>query len=210
MLYQNEIRNWCEQFKSNIKSKRTSETLYIVNEELLYSKNKFEKYNSKILNNHNELEEEKDFIIIDKTIWSRIKNDFPNEKEIKIDGRYENKKCIFLINNYVYYFYYVNENNHLIEGYFRFQLPNEASKIFAKFIGSDFNDFINEYNINKNSNSKQTIDKNNIKFFFQIKPGNKNKNDINSNHRFNNFGNFEINISYINNIYIQIKKIMQI
>ena len=200
MLYENEIRKWREQFKLNIKSKNTGETLFIVNKELLYSKNKFEKFNSKILNNDNELEEEKDFIIIDKTTWSRIKNNFPSEKEIKIEGRYENKKYTFLINDYVYYFYYVNENNHLIEGYFRFQLPNEGSKIFSKFICSDFNAFINEYNININSNSQQTIDKNNIKFYFQIKSGNKNKNDINSNHRLNNFGNFGINANINNNI----------
>ena len=153
MNYDEEYNKWREQFKKNIKSLNTREALYIVNTELFYSNNKSGNFNSKILINNSQLDEEKDFVIIDKTLWSKIKKDYPNETEIKFEGIYQNKKYDFIINNFIYYFYYVNEKNHLIEGYYRFELPNQASDIFTKFMASDFNDFINNYLINININS---------------------------------------------------------
>ena len=206
MLYRDELKQWLEQFKSNIKSKNTRETLYIINKELIYSKNKFENFNSKILIDNSQLEEEKDFIIIDKTLWTTIKNDYPNEKEIKFEGIFVKKKYIFYINNFIYYFYYVNEMNHLIEGYFRFELLEQVSEIFSKFMESNFNDFINNYGININSNSLQIINKNDAKFFFRIKSDIKNQNIIN-NHKLNKIGiNANIN-SNINRANININNI---
>ena len=199
MLYKEEYKKWREQFKSNIKSLNTRETLYIVNIELFYSNNKSGNFNSRILCN-NQLDEEKDFVIIDKTLWSKIKKDYLNEEEIKFEGIYENKKYTIYINNYIYYFYYVNEKNHLIEGYFRFELPYKASEIFSKFISSNFNDFINDYGININNNTIQTINKNNARFIFKIKSNNINKNDIINNQQFNNMKNIEINTNKNNNI----------
>ena len=201
MTYHEEYNKWREQFKKNIKSLNTREALYIVNTELFYSNNKSGNFNSKILINNSQLDEEKDFVIIDKTLWSKIKKDYPNETEIKFGGIYQVKKYNFRINNFIYYFYYVNEKNHLIEGYYRFELPNQASEILSKFMASDFNDFINNYGININSNSLQNINKNDVKFFFRIKPGIKKKNDIiNNNNQFNNFGNIKINANINNNI----------
>ena len=68
------------------------------------SKNKFGNFNSKIVDNNNEIDEEKIFVIINEHLWSKIKIDFPNEKEIKISGNYENKKYVFRINDFIYYF----------------------------------------------------------------------------------------------------------
>ena len=201
MIYREEYNKWREQFKKNIKSLNTREALYIVNTELFYSNNKSGNFNSKILINNSQLDEDKDFVIINKTLWSKIKKDYPNEKEIKFEGIYQVKKYNLIINNFIYYFYYVNEKNHLIEGYYRFELPNQASEIFSKFMASDFNDFINNYGININSNSLQIINKNDVTFFFRIKSGIKKKNDINNNNnQFNNFGNIKINANINNNI----------
>ena len=201
MFYHDEYKRWREQFKLNIKSKNTSETLYIVNKELFSSNNKKGNINSKILRDNSQLDEEKDFVIIDKTFWSKIKKDYPNEKEIKIDGRYDNKKYNFIINDYIYYFYYLNEMNHIIEGYFSFELPLKASKIFSNFINSEFNIFINDYGIDINSNSLQSINKNDARFFFKIKSNNTNKNNIiDNNHHFHNIGNIGINANINNNI----------
>ena len=200
MTYHEEYNKWREQFKKNIKSLNIREALYIVNTELFYSNNKSGNFNSKILINNSQLDEEKDFVIIDKTLWSKIKKDHPNETEIKFEGIYQDKKYNLIINNFIFYFYYVNEKNHLIEGYYRFELPNQASEIFTKFMASDFNDFINNYGININSNSLQIINKNDVTFFFRIKPGIKKKNDIINNNQFNNFGNIKINANINNNI----------
>ena len=200
MTYHEEYNKWREQFKKNIKSLNIREALYIVNTELFYSNNKSGNFNSKILINNSQLDEEKDFVIIDKTLWSKIKKDYPNETEIKFEGIYQVKKYNFKINDFIFYFYYVNEKNHLIEGYYRFELSNQASEIFSKFMTSDFNDFINNYGININSNSLQIINKNDVKFFFRIKPGIKKKNDIINNNQFNNFGNIKINANINNNI----------
>ena len=201
MTYHEEYNKWREQFKKNIKSLNIREALYIVNTELFYSNNKSGNFNSKILINNSQLDEEKVFVIIDKTLWSKIKKDYPNETEIKFEGIYQDKKYNLIINNFIYYFYYVNEKNHLIDGYYRFELPYKASEIFSKFMASDFNDFINNYGININSNSLQNINKNDVKFFFRIKPGIKKKNDINNNNnQFNNFGNIKINANINNNI----------
>ena len=201
MLYQQQFKEWKEEFKSNIKTLNKSATLYIVNKELFSSKNKFGNFNSKIVDNNNEIDEEKIFVIINEHLWSKIKIDFPNEKEIKISGNYENKKYVFRINDFIYYFYHINDLNHLIEGYFRFELRNKASEIFSKFISSNFNDFINEYNININSNELQVINFNGDKFFFKRKTDNKNNNNnnINNNPQFNNFGNFGNNNNQIFN-----------
>ena len=194
MFYHDEYKRWREQFKLNIKSKNTSETLYIVNKELFSSNNKNGNINSKILINNSQLDEEKDFVIIDKTFWSKIKRYYPNEKEIKIDGRYDNKKYNFIINKYIYNFNYLNEMNHIIEGYFRFELPLKASKIFSNFINSEFNIFINDYGIDIKNNSLQSINKNEARFFFKI------KSNIDNNPQFNNIGNIGINANINNNI----------
>mgnify|MGYP006916124530 CR=1 FL=1 len=93
MLYQNELNKWYTELKKKINTKTGGrEKLYIVNKEFFVSHNKNENFNQKILNSDNEIEENKNFFILNDDIWRKIKKAHPHEKEIEIEGRYENKK----------------------------------------------------------------------------------------------------------------------
>ena len=196
MLSHNELNQWYTEFKSKLNTRTcNSQNLYIVNNDFFISHNKNENFNQKILNNNNEIEENKNFFIVNDDIWRKIQKYYPHEKEIKIDGRYDNKKYLFLINRYIYYFYFIN-NNDLIEGYFRFQTLKHSSEIINKFLFDDVNDFINGFSINLNNHSEVKINYNSYYFFFKIKPNNEpknfNMNQINNN-KFNNIENLNNN-----------------
>ena len=136
-----------------------------------------------------------------------IKKTFPNEKEIKIEGRYENKKYVFEIDNNTYYFYFVNDNNELNEGYIKGDKHSTASKIVSEFIFMIINKFINKFNINNNSNSQQKITRSNYYFYFKLKSKNTNKQNNNNNHKqIKNVDNFGNNIKNVNNNFNNFNK----
>ena len=202
MDIKNKINDWNKKFKNNIKNSNKSEVLFLLNKELLFNGASNQRnLNSRILNPNNQIEEEKDFYIINKEIWQEIKKKYPYEKEICIDeGRYENGKYIFIINEYIYYFYFINDYDQLMEGYFRFQVPKDSTEIINNFIFDTINDFFNKFHI-KINNELQNIIFENTYFLFKIKTklntninnniiiNEKNNNKINNEIRWNNLFN---------------------
>ena len=197
-LYQ--IHEWHKKFISKIKTENKQETLYLINQEIFVSSNHLGNLNSKILDSQNIIDKENNFVIINEEIWKMIKKTFPNEKEIKIEGGYDNQKYVFLIDKYTYYFYFVNDNKELNEGYIKGDNSNTASRIASELISISINEFINKFHINKNSNSQQKINESNHFFYFRLKSKNTNKQNNNNNHnQIKNVGNFVNNIKNVNN-----------
>ena len=86
MDIKNKINDWNKIFKNNIKNSNKSEVLFLLKKELLFNGASNQRnLNSRILNANNQIEEEKDFYIINKEIWQEIKKRYPYEKEICID-----------------------------------------------------------------------------------------------------------------------------
>ena len=200
MLNLNQIHEWHKKFISKIKTENKQETLYLINQEIFVSSNHLGNLNSKILDSQNIIDKENNFVIINEEIWKMIKKTFPNEKEIKIEGGYDNQKYVFLIDKYTYYFYFVNDNKELNEGYIKGDNSNTASRIASELISISINEFINKFHINKNSNSQQKINESNHFFYFRLKSKNTNKQNNNNNHnQIKNVGNFVNNIKNVNN-----------
>ena len=200
MLNLNQIHEWNKKFISKIKTENKQETLYLINQEIFVSSNHLGNLNSKILDSQNIIDKENNFVIINEEIWKMIKKTFPNEKEIKIEGGYDNQKYVFLIDKYTYYFYFVNDNKELNEGYIKGDNSNTASRIASELISISINEFINKFHINKNSNSQQKINESNHFFYFRLKSKNTNKQNNNNNHnQIKNVGNFVNNIKNVNN-----------
>ena len=207
MLNLNQIHEWNKKFISKIKTENKQETLYLINQEIFVSSNHLGNLNSKILDSQNIIDKENNFVIINEEIWKMIKKTFPNEKEIKIEGGYDNQKYVFLIDKYTYYFYFVNDNKELNEGYIKGDKSNTASMIFSKFIEINFNEFINRFHIDKNSNSRQKITRSNYYFYFRLKSKNTNKqNNNNNNNKIKNVDNFVNNIKNVNNNFNNFNK----
>ena len=189
MLNLNQIHEWHKKFISKIKTENKQETLYLINQEIFVSSNHLGNLNSKILDSQNIIDKENNFVIINEEIWKMIKKTFPYEKEIKIEGRYDNQKYVFR-----------NDNKELNEGYIKGDNSNTASRIASELISISINEFINKFHINKNSNSQQKINESNHFFYFRLKSKNTNKQNNNNNHnQIKNVGNFVNNIKNVNN-----------
>ena len=200
MLNLNQIHEWHKKFISKIKTENKQETLYLINQEIFVSSNHLGNLNSKILDSQNIIDKENNFVIINEEIWKMIKKSFPNEKEIKIEGRYDYQKYVFQIDKYTYYFYFVNDNKELNEGYIKGDNSNTASRIASELISININKFINKFHIDKNSNSKHKITRSNYFFYFRLKSTNTNKqNNNNNNNKIKNVDNFVNNIKNVNN-----------
>jgi len=208
MLNLNQIHEWHKKFMSKIKTENKQETLYLINQEIFVSSNHLGNLNSKILDSQNIIDKENNFVIINEEIWKMIKKSFPNEKEIKIEGRYDNQKYVFRIDKYTYYFYFVNDNKELNEGYIKGDNSNTASRIASELISININEFINKFHIDKNSNSQQKITRTNYFFYFRLKSKNTNKqNNTNNNHnQIKNVDNFVNNIKNVNNNFNKFNK----
>ena len=207
MLNLNQIHEWHKKFISKIKTENKQETLYLINQEIFVSSNHLGNLNSKILDSQNIIDKENNFVIINEEIWKMIKKTFPNEKELKIEGRYEYQKYVFRIDNNTYYFYFVNDNKELNEGYIKGDNSNTASRIASELISININEFINKFHIDKNSNSQQKITRNNYFFYFRLKSTNTNKQNNNNNHnQMKNVDNFVNNIKNVNNNFNNFNK----
>ena len=189
MLNKNKLDDWYKRFQTKIKSDNKKELLYIINKDFFNPSSIKQNLNAKILNRSKVIEEENNFYIVNNDIWQMIKKSFPNEEEIIADGNYDNKKYIFRINDYIFYFYFVNDYDKLTEGYFRFQHYKEGSIIISEFIATNIYEFFNKYHIKEN-NELQNIKFGSSYFFFKIKTK---FNHNNNNHKPNN------NINKINN-----------
>ena len=191
MLNKNKLDDWYKRFQTKIKSDNKKELLYIINKDFFNPSSIKQNLNAKILNRSKVIEEENNFYIVNNDIWQMIKKSFPNEEEIIADGNYDNKKYIFRINDYIYYFYFINDYDKLTEGYFKFQHYKEGSEIINDFIFKNIYDFFNKFNIKENNELQ------NIKFkasFFNFKI----KTKFNQNNNINK-QNINININNINN-----------
>ena len=207
MLNLNQIHEWNKKFISKIKTENKQETLYLINQEIFVSSNHSGNLNSKILDSRNIIDKENNFAIINEEIWKMIKKIFPNENEIKIEGRYDNQKYVFRIDKYTYYFYFVNDNKELNEGYIKGDNSNTASRIASELISININEFINKFHIDKNSNSRQKITRTNYFFYFRLKSKNTNKQNNNNNHnQIKNVDNFGNNIKNVNNNFNKFNK----
>ncbi len=73
---------------------------YILNKDFLDFPEKRGRLNEKLLiqyKNKYIIEEDKRFVILNENTWSKIKSDYPNEKEIKVKGSFTQYKYIFEI-----------------------------------------------------------------------------------------------------------------
>ena len=175
-------------FKEDLKSikEKTKFKYFILNKEFFDSSEKREKVNHLILlnefkdDNYDDLiiDPEKDFYLLNKSSWIKIKADFPQEIELKFYGLFCNNKFILKINNQIYYFYYYinNNDNNIKEGYFQFNNSEFGKTIILKFFDSEISSFFKEMKI-REINKKQTIHYNKNSFIFRLKTKEKN-NDI--------------------------------
>ena len=115
------------------------------------------------------IDPEKDFYLLTKSSWLKIKEDFPNEIELKFFGYFFNNKFVLEINQQIYYFYFINDNdNNIEEGYFKFNNQLFAQKIILKFLESEISTFFNEIDIRK-VYQEQIINYNKRSFIFRLK-----------------------------------------
>ena len=200
------FQEWLNKFKQKLNQKQYECTeLYILNKDFLDFPKRGGNLNKTLLivyKNKYVIDEEKIFVILDKNTWKKIREDYPSEIEIKVNGAYDHCKYVFEINELIYYFYFINERNEIEEGYFKFQIHDFGSTIISKFYHLTINEFIYKMNI-KNINELQTINYQNNIFYFKFKGRTKkyinNNNDNNYGNRFNNNQN---NINNINNLNI--------
>jgi hypothetical protein len=187
-IYFDYVLDCFSKFKENLNSiqRKTRFKFFLLNRLFFESSQENDKVNHLILVDDSKYENdedlvidpEKDFYLLDKSSWNKIKSKFPNEIELKFLGYFCNKKFILEINNYIYYFYYINNSNNSIEeGYFNFDNDEFGHSIISKFFDTEINDFFEEMNI-KEENAEQKIIYKNQSFIFKLKKKNKN-NDIN-------------------------------
>ena len=108
--YGNDINNWISIFKSKLNSTNSEYMeFYILNKNFLELPQIRGNLNENLLkkNNAKLIEPENKFLILDKKTWLKIKYDYPREKELKVNGSFNNKKCVLKIDPYLYYFYYL-------------------------------------------------------------------------------------------------------
>ena len=133
--YWNDINNWISIFKSKLNSTNSEvEYFYILNKTFLEAPQIRGNLNESLLIKSNEkliFEPENKFLILDEKTWLNIKYDYPREKEIKVKGSFNNKKCVFEIEPHLYYFYFLNNNN-IEEGYMKFEKHENSNFIISK------------------------------------------------------------------------------
>ena len=199
--YWNDINNWISIFKSKLNSNLV-ECIYFY----ILNKNFFEvpqirgnlneclliKSNGKLI-----IEPENKFLILDEKTWLKIKEDYPREKEIKVKGSLNNKKCVFEIDPHLYYFYFLNNNN-IEEGYMKFEKHENANLIISKLYELEINDFFKEMKIKKDTFEIQNIYYQNKDkpYYFLFKLKNDDINRINNNN-INQFRQKNINNEWL-------------
>ena len=172
--YNNDIDKWHLFLKSNLKeNKNQNMELYILNKSFLNVYEKRGQLNKHLLNENNDIDPDKNFYILDKIIWSRIKIDYPSERELKVEGILNNKKCVLDFGKHLYYFYFLNINQKIMEGYMKFENQENAELIIAKFFELEINDFFQKMKIKNQIKEIQNIfyqnQNQNFNFVFKLK-----------------------------------------
>ena len=110
-VYSKYISDCSSKFKSYLNSKENKFiSFYILNKEFIDIPNLRGNSNKKILkinDEQQEIDKEKLFYLIDDETWKKIKSDYPNEIELKVNGSFDNKKYTFNITPKIIYFYFI-------------------------------------------------------------------------------------------------------
>ena len=196
--YYKYIYNWLPKFRNKLMiAKNESLPFYALNKHFFDFPEGRGNSNRFILIGNNMIDPDKTFFVLDEETWIKIKRDYPNEIELKVKGIFNNGKCIFEINNSIYYFYYIINNN-IEEGYFKFNNKITKEEILSIFFNKEIRDFINKFKI-RQINETQRIYYENDYFLIKIKEKD-NKDKIANNFRKNNeivndkFGEMNIKI----------------
>ena len=153
--YRDDINIWISKFKYKLSlNQYESANYYIVNKEIIYNEKGVGQFNKLLLIKYNGrymVDPEKNFLIIDQQNWLKIKSDNHCEKEIIVKGSFTNKKYVFEINPYLYYFYFLNDDDDydIQEGYLLFGDCTIRDVILFKFYELEINDFLKEMKIQK-------------------------------------------------------------
>ena len=144
--YLNNIKNWNKKFKTELSSSKnnTKTSLFILNKDFIDLPEKRGNLNKNIIKEYNEgykIDVKKSFYILDDKTWLLIKKDFPSEFEIKVEGKFVNNKYIFKISDLNFYFYFINENNLIEEGYFIFENEKFGKNFIDLFLSMEINVF---------------------------------------------------------------------
>ena len=195
--YKKYLENWYDSLKLKLYDENYndySSDFYVLNKEFFTSQKRNKKYNQYIIksyNGKNIVDEEKEFYILNEETWNKIKYDFPNEMELKVIGAIDHNKFYFEINEFIYYFYFINKDNEFEEGYFEFQEYIYGNKIIYIFFDLDIYEFLRKMKI-VDSNEKQKVYYEDQYFFIKRKRAYnrqnnlKNKKSININFNRNN------------------------
>ena len=204
--FKNTILKWISEFKSKLNGSNHHDSFeyYILNKEFLSSPKERGNLNRKIYNQGTIDYKNGRFYLLEKELWNSIKSKYPNEKEIKYKGAFINNKYVFEINKHVYYFYFINENSKIEEGYFEFTSHPHSGIILPIFYDLKINEFLSKMK----SSEKPKYVYEGINFIFKIKERGAYKNKkniekeagINNNDKHNNNHNNDRNNKFCNNI----------
>lgn len=218
-LYSKYIYNCYSNFKKDIKSAKDNPiflTYFILNKDFTDFPEKRGNTNKNMLKKLNNgvfmLDPDKSFYVLDNSTWSKIKKEYPDEFEVDVKGKFCNFKFVFEIIDLYYYFYFINDNNMLCEGYMIFKNKEFSEEIIKIFSELEIHNFFKEMKI-QNTYDIQKINYKNQFFSLKFK-----KNEIinkiykipfqkKNTHKINIASN-ELNdnkIVKINNITIDIK-----
>lgn len=179
-LYLNYICNFNSNLKNFLKKeKKAKGNFFILSKDFIDFPEKRGNTNKNILKKISDgggfmIDPDKHFFLLNENTWSNIKKDYPEEFELKVNGKIYTSKIFFKIIDLYYYFYFINENNILSEGYFIFNNKEFAHAIIKKFLQIKIDDFFNEMKIQKTYDI-QKIEYNEQYYYIKIK----NNNEIN-------------------------------
>ena len=181
-------KNWFEDYKKSV----LSDKLHLQTQ--VYNYKNFQPIDySNIILDEKTINPDASFILLNEESFNsfyEIKN-LNNNYKVKIEAHFENKKMIAQIGSNLFYFYYLDENDLIQEGFFIFDEIEDNKKkiIIHKFIFNDINDFIYEYfqNINPILHKNKKTKCYHIKTFDLIIKIN--KNEISTNKNLKNISN---------------------
>ena len=199
-------KKWYEDYKNAVFSNT------IQGQTKIYNYNHFQPMdNSHIIYSQNTINPDSNFILLNKDCMNSFSSNITNSKsnlEIKLVAHFSNNKMISKIGNSLYYFYYLDEDIRIREGFFIFGEieSNKIDSIINNFLNSNINTFIKHYfkgiNPNKNKSGKSILyHLDDFDFIIKINESdyyNINNKKINYTGRMNSINNNERNIGIVN------------
>ena len=171
-LYSKYIYDFYSNFQKDIKTAKDNPvflTYFILSKDFIDFPEKRGSTNKNILKKINNgvfmLDPDKSFYVLDYSTWSKIKKEYPDELEVNVKGKFCNFKFFFEIMD-LYYFYFINDNNILIEGYMIFKNKEFSDEIIQMFSEFKIDNFFKEMKIQKTYDTQKINYKNQ---FFSLK-----------------------------------------